>query len=113
MKKLFFMIAFCTLLLSYHEANAQMCQITGNVEPTLMSVNSVEVKVDLQNYNSYMVTVQVYVSVASKDGAVKEYSRTVVLKAGETKTVKGLRTQQGSDVDINSSSVNLVVQKCS
>lgn len=115
MKKFLYLIILCASLFIGNEANAQMCQITGNVEPTLKEQDNNTLKVELKNYNSYMVTVQVYVEVAGTDGTIKEHSRTVVLKAEETKTITGFGIQNSNvaDVDKNSSSVRIVVQKCS
>lgn len=91
-------------------ANAQMCQTTGNVEPSI-SGSGTSINVSLQNYNNYMVTVDVTITVVSTEGSEKQYTRTVVLKGGETKDL-GDFTPESGVVSVTSSSVSLQVMRC-
>lgn len=92
-------------------ANAQMCQTTGNVEPSISSGGNY-ISVSLQNYNNYMVTVDVTITVVSTDGSEKQYTRTVVLKGNESKSVGSFHTEGGKEVSLESSSVSLQVMRC-
>lgn len=91
-------------------ANAQMCQTTGNVEPSISGSQN-QISVSLQNYNNYMVTVDVTITVVSTEGSEKQYTRTVVLKGGETKDLGSFSTESGV-VSTESSSVSLQVMRC-
>lgn len=92
-------------------ANAQMCQTTGNVEPSISSSGGLGIDVSLQNYNNYMVTVDVTITVVSTEGSEKQYTRTVVLKGGETKDL-GYFTPESGEASVTSSSVSLQVMRC-
>lgn len=92
-------------------ANAQMCQTTGNVEPSISRHSDSSINVNLQNYNNYMVTVDVTITVVSTEGSEKQYTRTVVLKGGETKYL-GYFNPESGDVSIGDSSVSLQVMRC-
>lgn len=91
-------------------ANAQMCQTTGNVEPSISGGGS-QISVSLQNYNNYMVTVDVTITVVSTEGSEKQYTRTVVLKGGETKDLGNFSPESGA-ASTESSSVSLQVMRC-
>ncbi len=109
MKKLILLLF--TIMSMGLSANAQMCQTTGNVEPSISSGGNY-INVSLQNYNNYMVTVDVTITVVSTDGSEKQYTRTVVLKGNESKSVGGFHTEGGKNVSIESSSVSLQVMRC-
>lgn len=109
MKKLILLLF--TIMSMGLSANAQMCQTTGNVEPSISDGGNY-INVSLQNYNNYMVTVDVTITVVSTDGSEKQYTRTVVLKGNESKSVGGFHTEGGKDVSINDSSVSLQVMRC-
>lgn len=93
-------------------ANAQMCQTTGNVEPSISNDGYGNIDVSLQNYNNYMVTVDVTITVVSTEGSEKQYTRTVVLKGNESKSVGSFHTEGGKEVSLESSSVSLQVMRC-
>ncbi len=109
MKKLILLLF--TIMSMGLSANAQMCQTTGNVEPSI-STGGNYINVSLQNYNNYMVTVDVTITVVSTDGSEKQYTRTVVLKGNESKSVGSFHTEGGKEVSIESSSVSLQVMRC-
>lgn len=109
MKKLILLLF--TIMSMGLSANAQMCQTTGNVEPSISSGGNY-INVSLQNYNNYMVTVDVTITVVSTDGSEKQYTRTVVLKGNESKSVGSFHTEGGKEVSIESSSVSLQVMRC-
>lgn len=110
MKKLILLLF--TIMSMGLSANAQMCQTTGNVEPSIESnSNGSQISVSLQNYNNYMVTVDVTITVVSTEGSEKQYTRTVVLKGGETKGL-GYFSPESGDVSVTSSSVSLQVMRC-
>lgn len=109
MKKLILLLF--TIMSMGLSANAQMCQTTGNVEPSI-STGGNYINVSLQNYNNYMVTVDVTITVVSTDGSEKQYTRTVVLKGNESKSVGDFYTEGRKDVSINDSSVSLQVMRC-
>ena len=109
MKKLILLLF--TIMSMGLSANAQTCQTTGNVEPSISSGGNY-INVSLQNYNNYMVTVDVTITVVSTDGSEKQYTRTVVLKGNESKSVGGFHTEGGKNVSIESSSVSLQVMRC-
>lgn len=108
MKKLILLLF--TIMSMGLSANAQMCQTTGNVEPSI-SGSGTSINVSLQNYNNYMVTVDVTITVVSTEGSEKQYTRTVVLKGGETKDL-GDFTPESGVVSVTSSSVSLQVMRC-
>lgn len=108
MKKLILLLF--TIMSMGLSANAQMCQTTGNVEPSI-SGSGTSINVSLQNYNNYMVTVDVTITVVSTEGSEKQYTRTVVLKGGETKDLGSFSTESGA-VSVTSSSVSLQVMRC-
>lgn len=108
MKKLILLLF--TIMSMGLSANAQMCQTTGNVEPSI-SGSGTSINVSLQNYNNYMVTVDVTITVVSTEGSEKQYTRTVVLKGGETKDLGYFKTESGA-VSVTSSSVSLQVMRC-
>ncbi len=109
MKKLILLLF--TIMSMGLSANAQMCQTTGNVEPSISRHSDFSINVNLQNYNNYMVTVDVTITVVSTEGSEKQYTRTVVLKGNESKFVGSFRTESG-DVSIDDSSVSLQVMRC-
>ena len=109
MKKLILLLF--TIMSMGLSANAQMCQTTGNVEPSISDGGNYII-VSLQNYNNYMVTVDVTITVVSTDGSEKQYTRTVVLKGNESKSVGNFHTEGGTDVTKNDSSVSLQVMRC-
>ena len=110
MKKLILLLF--TIMSMGLSANAQMCQTTGNVEPSITSTSDVcQISVSLQNYNNYMVTVDVTITVVSTEGSEKQYTRTVVLKGGETKDLGNFSTESG-DASKKDSSVSLQVMRC-
>lgn len=110
MKKLILLLF--TIMSMGLSANAQMCQTTGNVEPSITSTSAgSQISVSLQNYNNYMVTVDVTITVVSTEGSEKQYTRTVVLKGGETKDLGNFSPESG-DVSVTSSSVSLQVMRC-
>ena len=109
MKKLILLLF--TIMSMGLSANAQMCQTTGNVEPSISDGGNY-INVSLQNYNNYMVTVDVTITVVSTDGSEKQYTRTVVLKGNESKSVGGFHTEGVKIVSINDSSVSLQVMRC-
>ena len=86
MKKLILLLF--TIMSMGLSANAQMCQTTGNVEPIISWHGDTAITVFLQNYNNYMVTVDVTITVVSTEGSEKQYTRTVVLKGNERKESK-------------------------
>ena len=109
MKKLILLLF--TIMSMGLSANAQMCQTTGNVEPSITSTSAgSQISVSLQNYNNYMVTVDVTITVVSTEGSEKQYTRTVVLKGGETKDLGNFRHESG-DFSITSSSVSQKVRR--
>ncbi len=108
MKKLILLLF--TIMSMGLSANAQMCQTTGNVEPSISDGGNY-INVSLQNYNNYMVTVDVTITVVSTEGSEKQYTRTVVLKGNERKEVGIFNTESGN-VSINDSSVSLQVMRC-
>lgn len=108
MKKLILLLF--TIMSMGLSANAQMCQTTGNVEPSISSSGR-GIDVSLQNYNNYMVTVDVTITVVSTEGSEKQYTRTVVLKGGETKGL-GWFTPESGEASVTSSSVSLQVMRC-
>lgn len=109
MKKLILLLF--TIMSMGLSANAQMCQTTGNVEPIISWQGDTAITVFLQNYNNYMVTVDVTITVVSTEGSEKQYTRTVVLKGNERKEVGIFNTESGN-VSINDSSVSLQVMRC-
>lgn len=109
MKKLILLLF--TIMSMGLSANAQMCQTTGNVEPSISSSGGLGIDVSLQNYNNYMVTVDVTITVVSTEGSEKQYTRTVVLKGGETKDL-GYFTPESGEASVTSSSVSLQVMRC-
>lgn len=110
MKKLILLLF--TIMSMGLSANAQMCQTTGNVEPSISSSDSNYINVSLQNYNNYMVTVDVTITVVSTDGSEKQYTRTVVLKGNESKSVGSFHTEDGKGASTENSSVSLQVMRC-
>ena len=120
MKKVFLiLIAVIGLGIS---ANAQVCLLVGNVEPTIISGTNSDgqfgyINIKLVNTNDYKVTVDVLAEIVLKSGTTKTIKRTVVVnppKAGTTAAnEKIIKTSiaHGS-VDIDASSVNIHVQKC-
>ncbi|MDR1554120.1 MAG: hypothetical protein LBS69_11790 [Prevotellaceae bacterium] len=100
-------------------ANAQICQITKGVEPTFEK-SGTQLYIKLVNTNDYKVTVDVTAKIVlKKDGSKKEVKRTVVIDIDNKSTVveehkKNITTSiKYDDVDIDASSVTLVVSKCS
>ena len=110
MKKLILLLF--TIMSMGLSANAQMCQTTGNVEPSISNDGYGNIDVSLQNYNNYMVTVDVTITVVSTEGSEKQYTRTVVLKGNESKSVGSFHTEGGKEVSLESSSVSLQVMRC-
>lgn len=109
MKKLILLLF--TIMSMGLSANAQMCQTTGNVEPSISNDGYGNIDVSLQNYNNYMVTVDVTITVVSTEGSEKQYTRTVVLKGGETKELGSFKPESG-EASVTSSSVSLQVMRC-
>ena len=109
MKKLILLLF--TIMSMGLSANAQMCQTTGNVEPSISNDGYGNIDVSLQNYNNYMVTVDVTITVVSTEGSEKQYTRTVVLKGGETKELGSFKPESG-EASVTGSSVSLQVMRC-
>lgn len=114
MKKILMLIAMAGI---FFTASAQMCRTTGGVEPTITSGSSCdEIKVKLENTNSYKVTVTLEVTVVDKEGNSVQRTKTVVIPANKkdkevkfrTKKVKG----ETKCADVPECSVNLRVEMC-
>ncbi len=81
MKKIFvLLVAIIGLGIS---ANAQMCEITGNVEVVDLKKFDETVIFDLKNHNSYKVTV--IACITYKDKKVSSVTSPMVIEAGKTK----------------------------
>lgn len=102
MKKV--MLIMMAILGMAWNANAQMCEITGNVEGVINGRNVV-----LHNYNSYMVTVTAEITLVNEDRSETKIPRTNVLKGESNKMIYTF--PEGTD--IVRSHVNIIsVLKC-
>lgn len=110
MKKILLIAIAILGLNSASFAQYGMCELTGNVEPTVSSSGSF-LTVDCQNYNNYMVTVHVSVVVVDEEGGSSLQKKTIVIPAKEKKSAK-FKTASGKSVDKDACDVTLTVQKC-
>jgi hypothetical protein len=112
MKKILLIAIAILGLNSASFAQYGMCELTGNVEPTVSSSSgSSFLTVDCQNYNNYMVTVHVSVVVVDEEGGSSLQKKTIVIPAKEKKSAK-FKTASGKSVDKDACDVTLTVQKC-
>ena len=101
----------------FFTASAQMCRTTGGVEPTITSGSSCdEIKVNLENTNSYKVTVVLDVTQHHKEGNSVQRTKTVVIPANNKKKEVKFRTKKVKGetkcADVPECSVSLRVEMC-